>query len=300
MNTIVNKPRKNIPQDKRHPYFRTLLWFVLSGFMLAGFGVASIVDTTELTVAPPLKWDANASQILMELDDLGLLKSLSQTSLEKLLDHQKKTGQSLAKILGDSMWQKELGLSAQKFKSTWYAANPYVLLPRDLQKAIKDKTIPMTSPQRIYEWCRVKKAPKVWVKALKTALRETTPANLLRASQGHRPFAKNGQLLEPIVIEKGRGQFEVRGGHIATDPRIIATNSKVVMLIRINGKDRLLRVKASDIGGAIRGYHVDLPIQFKDGAEVKQFPNISFPREYIGNPTVTILTTKKLNRGRKA
>jgi hypothetical protein len=229
-----------------------------------------------------------------------LLKIVSESSIEKMLAFQKKSGQSLAKMLKDPNWQKELGIASYQFKSTWYASNPYDLLPPDLQLAIKQGRIPMNSSNQILEWCRVNRAPKLWIQAFKTSLRETTPANLVRAAQGLRPYAKNGQLLEPVVIEKGRGRFEVQSGHIATDPRIIPTNSDVIMIIRLNGRDRLMRVKATDTGGAIRGYHVDLPIQFKSRTDLRHTPHITFPKEYIGNPTVTILMPGKVNRGRKA
>jgi len=285
--------------EKKHPYIRVFVWFILTGFLLAGFGVASIVDTSTLNVAPPLKWDAHASQLLIDLENLGMLRTASQSAIEKLLSHQKKTGHSLARMLKDPTWQQELGFSSHRFKSTWYASNPYDLLPADLKLAIKQKKIPLKSPNQIKEWCKINKAPKLWAQALKTALRETTPANLVRAAQGQRPFAKNGQLLEPVVIEKGKGSFEVKSGHIATDPTIIPTNSDVIMIIKLNGKEQLLRVKATDIGGAVRGYHVDLPIQFQPRTGSTHSPHIYFPKEYIGNPSVLILRREKSSRGQK-
>ena len=83
--------------------------------------------------------------------------------------------------------------------------------------------------------------------------------------------------LEPIVIDHGKGRIEVRDGHIATDPRYIPTNSELVLLVRIQGEVRVLKVKATDIGGAVKGMHVDLPIQV--GPEAIPLPDGSAPKQ---------------------
>jgi 3D (Asp-Asp-Asp) domain-containing protein len=90
------------------------------------------------------------------------------------------------------------------------------------------------------------------------------------------------------VVEKSKGVYEVRHGHIATDPRVVPTNSEVLLLVRVNGEERLLRVKASDVGQAIKGRHVDLPIYIRPGSQVA-VSSIRFPKEYVRNPTVQIL-----------
>ena len=59
----------------------------------------------------------------------------------------------------------------------------------------------------------------------------------------------------PLVVDHGlgrSGRFEVRGSaHIATDPAVIPTMSEVLILVRIDGKDRVLRVTAADTGAAM-------------------------------------------------
>jgi hypothetical protein len=90
------------------------------------------------------------------------------------------------------------------------------------------------------------------------------------------------------VIDRGNGSFEVRDGHIATDPRVIPTNAEVLLLVKINGEDRVLKVKATDIGGAIKGHHVDLPIELSPGA-TRTLPHVIFPHA-LRNPSVQILT----------
>jgi hypothetical protein len=74
------------------------------------------------------------------------------------------------------------------------------------------------------------------------------------------------------------------------------------MLVRVGGKDRLLRVKATDIGSAIRGAHVDLPIQIRPKKSANLTAPIRFPKEYIRNSSVVILkpATGKINRDQKA
>jgi hypothetical protein len=172
-------------------------------------------------------------------------------------------------------------------------------LPVDLQIAIRRHETPFMTRGDIYKWLQKKNAPWRWSEALDLALIETTPENLWRASRGQRPYAKNGQYLQPIVVEKEKGIFEVRDGHIATDPRVIPTNSRVWILVRIDGQERILRVKATDIGPAIKGRHVDLPIAIRP--RYGKSHAIQFPGDHIRNPTILILSpAKRFNRDRKA
>ena len=277
---------------KKLIYLRSFVWFLMAGFFVVGFGGASILGPSMMEDMTRLRVDHAATQTLGELHDLGLLRAPSQSVLEELLTYQRKKNKSLAQVLRDPTWTQKLGLSSFEFKATWYAANPYVLLPSDLQQAIRETKKPFQTRREVERWCRVRKAPKAWVNALKVALVETTPVNLWRASQGKRPIAQNGHYLEPIVIERGEGDYEVRDGHIATDPRVIPTNTTLFIVVNVHGKDRLIKVKAADIGEAIKGKHVDLPIQFrpKSGAAL---PYIRFPSKYIGNATIRILMPAK-------
>jgi 3D (Asp-Asp-Asp) domain-containing protein len=180
-----------------------------------------------------------------------------------------------------------LGLGSQQYLATWYMSNPFELLPSDLQEAIRQTPIPFKTRDGINAWCDEMGAPDTWRAALAAALIETTPFNLWRASRGERPYARNGETLEPIVIEHGAGRFEVREGHIAVDPRFIPINSEVLLLVRIQGEEHLLKVKAADTGSAIKGHHVDLPIYLHPNKE--PLPRTSFPKEHIRNPYVRIL-----------
>ncbi len=271
----------------------------MAAFLIVSFGGASIVGPLPADVARPVQVDQLGTQSVRDLQRLGLLSSLSQESVEELLSYQSQSGKSLAQILHDPKWVQRLGLSADTFKATWYAANPYDLLPIDLQTAIRQTQQPFESRRHINKWLKAMNAPERWKDAIDLALIETTPINLWRASRGQKPYAKNGQYLQPIVVEKESGVFDVRDGHIATDPRYIPTNSRVILLVRINGQDRILRVKAADIGEAIKGQHVDLPIAIKP--RYGKNHSIRFPGEYIRNPTVIILTpSRKVSRGRTA
>lgn len=166
-------------------------------------------------------------------------------------------------------------------------SNPFELLPKDLQRAITNKKIPFQSRTHVWEWCRKNNVSAEWRKALYAALIETTPQNLWRASQGQRSYTKNGEFLEPIIIDHGNGQLEFRDGHIATDPRVIPTNTEMFIIVNIEGVDRILKVKAADIGGAIKGRHVDLPIQVSPEAAL--MPHTELPKDKIRNRTIEIL-----------
>lgn len=222
-----------------------------------------------------------------ELVRLNLLKNLPKETLTELFDYQCETGFSLATILRDRQWSKKLGLTSTQYKGTWYAANPYELLPSDLQEALRLRKTPLLTQDQAWKWINTNHFPASWKKSLAKAFIETTPENLWRAAQGQRPVANNGEYLEPIVFQRSPGEFEVRDGHIATDPKIIPTNSEVFVILKIKGEDRILRVKATDVGGGIRGKHVDLPIHLNSNAPNAE-PYITFPSE-IKNATVTIL-----------
>ncbi len=244
--------------------------------------------------------DPAATKTLRELQRLGLLNRPSQEAIEQLLTHQRRTGKTLPQILREPFWVSLMGLSAVQFKSTWYAANPFDLLPRDLQSAIRQSKTPLKGRSDLEHLVTDLGGPDYWKAAINFALVETTASNLWRASKGQKPFTKNGQYLEPIVVEKGGGVYDVHDGHIATDPAEIPTGSTVLMLVRIGGKDRLLRVKAADIGEGVRGRHVDLPIQIRPKAAADPAAPIRFPKEYVRNSSVFILTpAKPVNRDQK-
>ncbi|MCG3205497.1 MAG: hypothetical protein KCHDKBKB_02219 [Elusimicrobia bacterium] len=278
---------------------RSTAVFVMAGFLIVGMGGATIVGPIFPEPARQVTLDPVATKTMQELVRLGLHKKLSQAELENFLSVQSHSQKPLSEILKDPLWLEKLGLSAKTFKATWYAANPFELLPLDLQTAIRKEKTPFQSRSDINLWLKRTHAPKRWVKAIELALIETTAKNLWRASRGKRPYAKNGQYLQPIALDRGNGHIDTMDGHIATDPRVIPTNSKVLILVRINGEDRLLRVKASDIGQAIKGHHVDLPIVIKP--KYGKNHAIRFPGESIRNPTVIIFSpAKKSSRGQKA
>lgn len=296
------KTVKNRFMSKARAYSHHLGWLLILALAATAvrFGAASIPTTPPPALpAEQFRIDPNATETLKELHRLGLLRSTTQPAVENLLTYQRRTGRSLAQLLRDPFWVANLGLSSSQFKATWYAANPFDMLPRDLQVAIRETKEPFKSRRQLEKWCEDLKAPEHWHKALKYALVETTASNLWRAARGLRPFTKNGQFLEPIVVEKGGGNYDVREGHIATDPSIIPTGSWVLMLVRVGGKDRLLRVKATDIGAAIRGAHVDLPIQIRPKGTINPMAPIRFPKEYIRNPSVVIFMPAKVNRDQK-
>lgn len=281
-------------------YLRSFLWFILAGSLLMGLGGASIVGPNGPTPGKILRIDPVGSAFLKELEHLGFLRHAPQQEIESLLNYHRATGKTLAQILREPEWAARLGFASTRFKATWYAANPFDLLPAELQKAIRARSTPFQNRKDINRWLAAQKAPDAWYRAIKVALVETTPINLWRAGRGLRPYAKNGQFLEPIVIEKNKGIYEVRHGHIATDPRIVPTNTEVILLVRVDGAERVLRVKASDVGQAIRGRHVDLPIYIKPGSQVA-VRQIRFPKEYVRNPTVQILQPiSSVNPNRKA
>jgi hypothetical protein len=61
-------------------------------------------------------------------------------------------------------------------------------------------------------------------------------------------------------------------------------------VVKIKGQDRIIKVKAADIGGAIKGHHVDLPIHTTPkSSRISSASKITFPRESIGNPSILIL-----------
>ncbi|OVE78470.1 hypothetical protein BVX98_00060 [bacterium F11] len=268
---------------------KSLVWFVGVGFCLMSLvGVPLVGSWIPYDLGWDRKMDSFTEQRLQELSELGLLQTAPKGSVRALLKHQKETGQSLGKILRDPVWCQKLGLQSESYKATWYMSNPYDLLPPDLQKKIRERSYPFRSRIHVWQWCRKQKISRKWRRSLYAALIETTPHNLWRASQGQRPFTKNGQFLEPIVVDHGEGYLEVRNGHIATDPGVIPTNSDVLLLVKIQGVDRILRVKAADTGGAIKGKHVDLPITV--GPEAKLLPDTRLPKNYIRNRTVQIIT----------
>ena len=51
-------------------------------------------------------------------------------------------------------------------------------------------------------------------------------------------------------------------------------------------------MKATDIGGAIRGQHVDLPVSLKSHATAKEH-SFYFPNQHLRNPTVVLFIPKK-------
>jgi 3D (Asp-Asp-Asp) domain-containing protein len=275
-------------------YFRSFLWAAGAGLFLVSLVTGSMVSSRSES-------DRRARDVVHELHRLELLTQLSPKTVTDLIDYQWHSGKTLAEILRDPVWCTRLGLSGDEFKATWYMSNPYDLLPADLQHAIKQHPEPFPSKKHLMQWCHATKAPHVWRQAIDLALIETTARNLWRASQGLGSYAKNGEFIEPIVIDHGNNRLEVRDGHIATDPSVIPTNSMVLLVVKINGEDRVLRVKASDIGSAIRGRHVDLPIHLSQDAG--KMPYTLFPKE-VSNMTVKILmpiqVMARANPGQKA
>ncbi len=274
---------------KRQVYIKSLFWFLGAGFFLVSAVMGSFVGA--LSNGEVLRSYPNfgrSRESVRELTRLGLLEKMSPDLVAELLDYQWQSGKSLAQILQDPVWCHKIGLYKNEFKVTWYLSNPFDVLPPALKKAIHERKQPFRSRTHVFEWSRANKMPKIYRDALYKALIETTPENLWRAAQGQRSYAKNGEFLEPIVIEHGRGTYEVRDGHIATDPRVIPTNQEMLLLVKVNGVERILRVKATDIGGAIKGKHVDLPIKISPEF-TDTFPNVLFPTA-VSNPSVQILT----------
>ncbi len=272
----------------RHYTAKLIVEFTALVVLLITIVLGSIVGsiTQDIKGSTPQS-RALTQDTLKELERLRLLDRLPSHVLGDLIDHQWETGQSLAQILRDPEWCKKIGFTTTEFKCTWYVANPYQLLPVGLQDAIRKRKTPLYSRVQVWQWCRANKFPSVWRDALSAALIETTPQNLWRASHGKRPFANNGQFLEPIVVDYGKGNIEVREGHIATDPKVIPTNSTVYLLLRVNNVDKILKVRAADIGSGIRGTHVDLPVHVGPGA--RRLPYTVMPKA-IRNSSVQILT----------
>lgn len=228
-----------------------------------------------------------ANQTLKDLNRLGLMEGLKSEQIAELVEYQWQTGKTLGQILKEPYWSSALKLKTNEFKVTWYMSNPFQLLPKGLQDAIRKRKSPFKSREQVWDWCNDKKFPLSWKKALKSALVETTPNNLWRASRGQRPFAHNGEYLRPIVIDHGQGLLEVKdGGHIATDPKVIPLNSEVFLVVKIKGEEKILKVIAGDIGGGIKGNHIDLPIYLNPHS--KPMPHTEYPSA-IRNPNATIL-----------
>jgi hypothetical protein len=290
-------------KKNQHNNTRAVVAITLLALFLVNFGGASMLAPVATPPLSPLRFDNQSTLILREMRRLGLLQNASQEVTEEILHYQRETGASLAEIVKNPMWAKRLGLNSFNYAATWYMANPFDVLPKDLQKAIKnDANNQPKSRAQLRAWCDRKNPVRaeLWKKALNKALVETTIENLWRGARGARPFAHNGEFLKPIVIDNGNGRMVVQDGHIATDPALIPTNSTVLLLVRIQGVDRILKVKATDIGGGIRGRHVDLPI-FVDGKNMAPMPHTQLPSKHIGNPMVRILTPfRKTNPGRKA
>jgi hypothetical protein len=257
--------------------------FFITGLVRGSFESASGKDARFLY--PEVRTARNNT--LHDLDHLQMLSSMPSMVLADLLDYQAETGKSLPTILRDPAWCKKLGFKSKEFRATWYAVNPYQLLPSGLKEAIENKKTPFHTRSEVHAWARTNQFPISWRRALDKALVETTPTNLWRASRGNRPYAHNGEYLEPLVVDHGNGQMEVRDGHIATDPRVIPTNSEVILVLKIQGEDRLIKAKAKDIGGAIKGAHVDLPVQLSRKSQ--PFPHTRFPKE-IRNRVAMVLT----------
>lgn len=269
-------------------YLRTAVWF-----LGAGLCMASLVGAPFIHSFIPL--DSKASlrikKTKQDLEYLGLADKLSVKEVSELIEYQVVTGKNLPQVLRDETWLNRFGLTSKTFKATWYVANPFDLLPLDLKIALQNHKKPIKNKAQLMAFCRKHKNPKSWKKPLKLALIETTPSNLWRTAQGKRPYARNGEFLEPIVMEKKKGVLEIRDGHIAIDPKIIPLNSEVFLIAKLDGRERILKVKASDTGGAIKGRHVDLPIHLAPGTQT--LPYIRFPKEKIGNASVEILMPMK-------
>lgn len=262
-----------------------------------------VAPTNSAFVPSQFSWGSQIINLtqstLRDLERLGLTQNVPEEILSDLLQYQLNNGLTLGQILRESEWCNKLGLRTEPFKATWYIANPFDLLTPGLQEAIRKRPEPFKSRAHLWQWCRSQNISKAGRQALWAALIETTPVNLWRAAKGLRPYTKSGAYLEPIVIDQGRGHVRIRDGHMATDPRVIPTGSKRLILLQINGIDYVVKVKAADVGAAVRGRHVDLPIYLNPSRS--PLPETRLPHEYIRNPTVLILTPiKSINRGRKA
>jgi 3D (Asp-Asp-Asp) domain-containing protein len=274
----------------KHPYLRSLVWFATAALSLVSLvGAPAIHSFLPLDSGYRVKLKATKAH----LSRLGLENKIDQDALADLIEYQHTTGKTFSQVLREPAWASKFGYTTEQFKATWYISNPFELLPVDLQEAIRVKKTPFRTRAQVWDWCKSRRAPVTWKKALKAALIETTPLNLWRTAHGAKPYAKNGEFLKPIVVERAGGIYEVKDGHIATDPRIIPTNSEVLLLIKVNGQERILKVKATDIGGGIKGKHVDLPIYLNANGR-NSLPNVLLPKKQISNPVVQILIPQRV------
>ncbi len=118
-------------------YLRVLVWFVMAGVFVSSLGGASILSPSLLEGSGQLRYYRGASATLQELQRLGLLTGAGQQTVEELLRYQSTSRKSLAQILREPLWLQRLGYSANSYKATWYAANPFDLLPIGLKSAIR-------------------------------------------------------------------------------------------------------------------------------------------------------------------
>src|SRR5690349_8746500 len=114
---------------------RNIAWILVAALCFVSFGGASIWKPVELgeTVA---RYDRQATATLRELNRLGVLGLTPQSTIEELLTYQRNSGKSLADILAMPTWAHKLGLLSMDYQATWYMANPFEVLPQDLQAAI--------------------------------------------------------------------------------------------------------------------------------------------------------------------
>jgi len=279
-------------EKQKKKLIKPFAWFALTGLCLVSlFGAPALESNSRHGKAGVF-----SSQTIDELQRLDILGNLAENDLSELLRYQDTYHVSLPDVFKNPFWVAKMGYSSRKYRATWYISNPFDLLPEGLQAAIQKKSVPIQTRKDLWKWCRINKFSEHWKDALKAALVETTPENLWRAARGREPFAHNGEILEPIVIDHGYGRMEVKEGHIAIDPRIIPLNSKVILVAKINGAVRILKVRAADIGGAVKGYHVDLPIRVHSLA--RKMPHARLPSEHLRNSTVEILVRTPA-RGRK-
>ncbi|OVE75520.1 hypothetical protein BVX98_07330 [bacterium F11] len=235
-----------------------------------------------------LSGGAEKESISTRLEKLNLAQRGSDKDVKSLIQIVNNNNQTLAQVLLDPSWQNRFKLKSQEFKATVYYSNPFDLLPLKLQTLLKGRERPFETRNDIWEWLKKHDPSPSWKKAMKIALRQTTPRNLWRSSQGKSPFAKGGKPLKPLIIDHGNRNYELRdGGHIATDPSIIPTHSNVWLIFNIKGKDRIVYVSAADTGGNVKGKHVDLPI--KAGSDWEKLPGTKIPKS-LQITNLTVLT----------
>src|SRR5688572_22055866 len=101
---------------------RTVVCFLTAGLLVGGLGGATVLGPLPpIFYGPTYRLDNKATDLVKDLNKLGLLKHISQNSLEDLLEYQRSSGKSLAQILRDARWAKNLNFTATPFKATWYA-----------------------------------------------------------------------------------------------------------------------------------------------------------------------------------